>query len=176
MRKVLITLFLFLISFVVIAQNRSTTPDGRMWANYGNSGSQGLLVKAAYVQGVIEGLRAGATVGYFTGRLDEKNDALNYIKPCIQKGPCANIPVANLIDSNTTNGFDTGTAKVLRTFTAQNASVLDVVRQMDKFYSDYRNTPVCMIVAAQESISSLRGEAASEEALKMDRQGEGCNP
>lgn len=175
MQRVLITVLLFLIPCVAIAQDRSSTPDGRMWANYSNSGSESLFGKAAYVQGVIEGLRAGATIGYVNGRLDEKNAALNHLKPCL-KGPWANIPIASLIDSNTTNGFDTGAAKVLRTLTAQNASVLDVVRQMDKFYTNYRNTPVCMIVAVQESIASLRGEASSEQALQIDRKGEGRNP
>jgi hypothetical protein len=46
-----------------------------------------------------------------------------------------------------------------------------VVHQTDKFYADYRNTPVCMIVAVQESISSLRGQASSEQQLEMARKG-----
>jgi len=45
------------------------------------------------------------------------------------------------------------------------------VHQMDKFYSDYRNTPVCMIVAVQESISSLSGRAMSEQELEISRKG-----
>jgi hypothetical protein len=145
-----------------------------MWEAWNNSGSESLHVKAAYVQGAIEGLRVGAVVGYYAGRLDEQSDALDYVKPCL-KGPCAGIPLASLINTSTsTNKFEAGANKVRGKYAAQNASVLDIVRQMDKFYSDYRNTPVCMIVAVQESISSLNGTASSEQELEMSRKG--CNP
>lgn len=50
-------------------------------------------------------------------------------------------------------------------------SVLDIVHQTDKFYSDYRNTPVCMIHAAQESIQSLKGTASTEQELQTMRKG-----
>jgi len=56
----------------------------------------------------------------------------------------------------------------------EHISVLDIVHQMDKFYADYKNTSVCMIVVVQESISSLSGTAMSEQELEVVRKG--CNP
>ncbi len=145
-----------------------------MWATFGSSGSQSLLIKAAYVEGAIEGLRVGATVGYLSGRMDEQNDALDHLKPCL-KGPSAGIPLTSLArtESNIT-AWMSDADKVRGKHAPQNTSVLDIVHQTDKFYSDYRNTPVCMIVAVQESISSLRGTAMSEQDLEISRKG--CNP
>jgi hypothetical protein len=60
-----------LIPFGSIAQDSPLKPDGRMWETWSNVGSQSLLVKGAYVQGTIEGLRVGAVVGYYTGRTDD---------------------------------------------------------------------------------------------------------
>jgi hypothetical protein len=159
-----------------MAQDNALKPDGKMWATWGNSGSQSMFLKAAYVQGAIEGLRVGALSGYFTGRLDEKNDAFDYVKPCLDKGPCAGIPVASLIKPSTNdwNELKAGANKVRAGFTPQHASVFDIVHQMDKFYTDYKNTPVCMIVAVQESISSLRGTASTEQELELSRKG--CDP
>ncbi len=176
MRSAFIAVFLSLIPFGNAAQDSPLKPDGRMWEAWGNSGSESLSIKAAYVQGAIEGLRVGALVGYHAGRIDEKNDAQDYVKPCL-KGPCAGIPLASLIRplTNTSmNEIQAGADKVRAEFTPQHASVFDIVHQMDKFYTDYRNTPVCMIVAVQESISSLRGTASSEQELEMVRGG--CNP
>ena len=172
MRSAFIAVLLSLIPFGTIAQDSPLKPDGRMWGTWSNSGSGNLFVKAAYVQGAIEGLRVGAFEGYYAGRIDEKSDALDYVKPCL-KGPCAGIPLASLID-NSTDKFEAGANKVRGRYAPQNTSVLDIVHQMDKFYNDYRNTPVCMIVAVQESISSLRGTASSEQELEMARGG--CNP
>ncbi len=171
-----IAVLLSLIPFGSIAQDSPLKPDGRMWAMWSNSGSESFRVKAAYVQGAIEGLRVGAVVGYYAGRADEKSDALDYVKSCL-KGPCAGIPLASLIKpltNSSTNEFEAGADKVRGKYAPQNASVLDIMHQMDKFYSDYRNTPVCMIVAVQESISSLRGTASSEQGLEMARKG--CTP
>jgi hypothetical protein len=68
-----------------------------------------------------------------------------------------------------------GADKVREKLLPQNGtSALDIVRQMDKFYSDYRNTPVCMIHAVQESIHSLNGTASTEQELQMMRKG--CSP
>jgi hypothetical protein len=177
MRSAFIAALLALIPFGNVAQDSSLKWDGRMWGTMSTSGSESVLVKAAYVQGAIEGLRVGAVTGYYAGRTDEKSDALDYVKPCLDKGPCAGIPTASLIKPLTNsswNEFEAGANKVGGGFTAQHASVLDIVHQMDKFYSDYRNTPVCMIMAVQESISSLRGTASSEQELEMERKG--CNP
>lgn len=124
--------------------------------------------------GAMEGLRVGSTVGYYSGRLDEKSDALDYAKGCL-KGPCAGIPLASLIrTANATDQLEAGANKARGKYAPQNTSVLDIVHQMDKFYSDYRNTPVCMITAVQESISSIHGTAMSEQELEMVRGG--CNP
>jgi hypothetical protein len=172
MRSAFIAVLLFLIPFGSASQDSPLKPDGRMWQTWSTSGSQSLFVKAAYVQGAMEGLRVGSLVGYYSGRLDEKDDALDYVKPCL-KGPCVGIPIANLINTST-DKFEAGANKVRGNYTPQNTSVLDIVHQVDKFYSDYRNTPVCMIVAVQESISSLRGTASSEQELEMSRKG--CNP
>jgi len=120
-----------------------------MWATWGNSGSLNLFIKAAYVQGALEGLRVGTIAGYYTGRLDEKSDS-------------------------SPNEFEAGADKAREKYAPQNTSILEIVRQMDRFYSDYKNTRVCMIVAVQESISSLRGTPTSEKELEMARKG--CNP
>jgi len=97
MRSAFIAVLLCMIPFESIAQDGAMKPDGRMWQMWSNSGSQSSFVKAAYVQGAIEGLRVGASLGYFTGRTDEMNDALDYVKPCIEKGPCAGIPLTSLV-------------------------------------------------------------------------------
>jgi hypothetical protein len=176
MRSAFIPVLLSLIPFGSVAQDSPLKPDGRMWGTWSN-GSQSSFVKAAYVQGAIEGLRVGALVGYYAGRMDEKNDALNYVKPCLDKGPCAGIPIARLIKpltNSSTSEFEAGANKVRGGYAPQHASVLDIVHQMDKFYTDYKNTPVCMITAVQESISSLRGTASSEQELEMARRE--CNP
>src|SRR5260370_36013554 len=96
MRSGVIAVLLSLIPFGSIAQDNPLKPDGRMWATWSNSGSGSSFTKAAYVQGAIEGLRVGAFVGYYAGRIDEEKDALEYLKPCL-KGPCAVIPLTSLI-------------------------------------------------------------------------------
>ena len=151
MRSVSIAVLLSLIPFGSMAQDNTLKPDGRMWATWGNSVSQSMFIKAAYVQGAIEGLRVGASLGYFTGRLDEKNDAFDYVKRCLDKGPCAGIPVASLIKPSTNdwNELKAGADKIRAGFTPQRASALVIVHQIDKFYADYKNTTVCMIVALQ---------------------------
>jgi len=166
MRSVFIALLLTLFSF-------GSAPDERMWANFGTSGQQGVFIKAAYVQGAIEGLRVGALVGYNTGRLDEKNDALNYVKECVEKGPCATVPIAKMMRPESDDSWHeimAGSEKVRANFTPQHSSVLDIVHQMDKFYADYKNTPVCMITALQESINSFSGKASTEQELEITRK------
>lgn len=182
MQKLIIATILVLIPFGTMGQDRYgsfSKPDGKMWETWTKmaSGDMPMFIKAAYVQGVVSGLTAGSAVGYYSGRIDEKNDALNYMKPCLEKGqPCSGIPIANLIkpvEKYASDEFDTGLNKIQSNFTAQHTSMFDIVHQVDKFYADYRNTPVCMVAAVQEAISSLNGNASSEEALNMERKG--CN-
>ena len=175
MRSAFTAVLLSLIPFSNLAQDSPSKPDGRMWAMFGSSGSQSSLIKGAYVEGAIEGLRVGETVGYLSGRMDEQNDALDHLKPCL-KGPCAGIPVASLIKPSTNdwNELKAGADKIRAGFTPQRASALVIVHQIDKFYADYKNTTVCMIVALQESISSLHGTAMSEQELEISRKE--CNP
>jgi hypothetical protein len=161
------------IPFGAMAQQNQLKPDGTMWKSLEAAypGMAGVTIKEAYVLGASQGLRVGAAAGYFAGRGDEKNDALGYIKPCIETGPCARIPVDTLLRPLTNKDVDefgAGADKVQGMFTAH-SSVLDVVHQMDKFYADYRNTPVCMITAVQEAIGSLRGMASSDEQLNEER-------
>lgn len=113
-----------------------------MWENFGNPS-----IKAAYVQGAIEGLRAGAAHGYVRGRVDEKQRDAGTI----------------------TAGMD----KVLAIY-SPHASVMDILHQMDKFYGNYKNTPVCMIVAVQEAIASLNGTSSTEQDLELMRE-QGCD-
>lgn len=162
-----VSVALVLVFFGHATQDSQTKPDGRMWANFGTTGQQGTFIKAAYVEGVIEGLRAGAARGYGRGRLDAASDAVNYVKQCGH--PCADI--ASLADPG--KGWSQGMDKLELEVSPQHASALDIVHQMDKFYSDYKNTPVCMIVAVQESIESLKGKASSERDLEMMRE-QGC--
>ena len=169
MRSAFIAVLLTLVSFGCVAQDSSLKADGKMWESFGNPS-----IKAAYVQGAIEGLRAGAARGYSTGRLDEKTEALNYVKQCVQKGPCAAFPIASLIKADSSDEVVAGIDKVVSDVSPQHASVFDIVHQMDKFYGNYKNTPVCMIVAVQESIASLKGTASSEQGLELMRE-QGCN-
>lgn len=157
------------------AQDNPMKPDGRMWETMTNMGAQASLLKEAYVQGATEGLQEGAVTGYVTGRTDEKGDALTYIKPCIERGR-AGIPPASMMKpvESSRNDIIAGAVKVRDGLVPRSLSILDIVHQMDKFYADYKNTPVCMIQAVKESISSLRGEASSEENLQAERKG--CNP
>lgn len=173
MRRMFFVVVLFLIPFGSLAQDSPMKLDGRMWELWGKLGSASLPVKAAYVQGAIAGLHTGAFTGYLWGSLNEESAALDHLKPCF-KGPCAGIPLATLVKPFTTDEIKAGADKVEDGFTPQHASVIDIVRQMDKFYADYRNTPVCMITAVQESIASLRGTASWEQGLEMERKE--CNP
>lgn len=178
MQSVFFAVLLTLFTLGNASEDGPMKPDGRMWANFGASSQQGIFIKSAYVQGAIEGLRVGAIVGYTSGRLDEKNDALTYIKECVEKGPCATVPIARMIRPESAGSWDEVMAsadKVGSKFVVQRTSVLDIVHQMDKFYTDYRNTPICMIVAVQESIASLGGKASTEKDLQMMRE-QGCNP
>lgn len=168
MRVVLIAVLVTLISFGHVTQDNPTKPDGRMWANFGTAGQQSNFIKAAYVQGAIEGLRAGAARGYGRGRLDAASDAVNYVKQCGH--PCANI--AGLAEPGT--GWAEGMDKLESEVSPEHASVLDIAHQMDKFYGDYKNAPVCMIVAVQESIESLKGKASPEQGLELMRE-QGCS-
>ena len=177
MRRVFIAIFLSLIPFVSAGQDSPLKPDGRMWAAYGNASSQGMFIKSAYLQGVLAGLDVGATVGYLQGRIDEGDDFVDYMKQCTaEKGrACPDIPERKTKPEALLHESMAGADKVREKLAPQNGtSVLDVVRQMDKFYSDYRNTPVCMIHAVQESIQSLKGTASTEQGLAMMRKG--CEP
>lgn len=177
MRSPLIAVLLAVTTFGIVAQDSPMKPDGRMWATYGNASSQGMFIKAAYVQGVLAGLDVGATVGYLQGRNDEGNDFADYAKQCAaEKGrACPDIPERKTKPEALLHESMAGADKVREKLLPQNVtSVLDIVRQMNKFYSDYRNTPVCMIHAVQESIHSLDGTASTEQELQMMRKG--CNP
>jgi hypothetical protein len=147
-----------------------------MWATWSNSGAESAFLKAAYVQGTIEGLRVGATVGYLQGRIDESEISTDYVKQCAaDKGrACPDIPERLTKPEARLKETMAGVGKVQAKFAPQNASVFDIVHQMDKFYSDYRNTPVCMIHAVQESIQSLNGKASTEQGLETMRKG--CDP
>src|SRR5215472_6348385 len=170
---------LALIPFGSMAQDSPLKPDGRMWQIFTNSGPQSGFIKSAYVQGAIEGLRVGTYAGYIRGRNEEASASLDYIKPCIDKGPCAKIPLPMLlkpVNVNTLTEYTVGAEKARGEFsTRETTSMLDIVHQMDKFYADYKNTPICMITAAQEAILSLRGAGSSEQELQTERE-TGCNP
>lgn len=177
MRRLFIAVLLAATTFGIVAQDSPIKPDGRMWATYGNASLQGMFIKAAYVQGVLAGLDVGATVGYFQGRNDEANDFVDYAKQCAaEKGrACPDIPERKTKPEALLHESMAGADKVREKLLPQNGiSVLDIVRQMDKFYGDYRNTPVCMIHAVQESIQSLKGTASTEQGLAMMRKG--CDP
>jgi hypothetical protein len=151
-------------------------PDGKMWQSFANSGSQGTFIKAAYVQGAIEGLRTGSAIGYSDGRLDEATDVLNDFKQCAadKNHSCGDIPASLTKPEALPNAVMAGLDKEQGKVMPHHSSILDIVRQMDKFYNDYRNTPVCMIVALQESIQSLQGKASTEAELRLMRE-QGCN-
>jgi hypothetical protein len=177
MRIAFIVVLLTLVCFGNTAQD-SPSKDGRIWGHFGTASKEdGVLIKGAYVQGVIDGLRVGATVGYFDGRLDESDRVLNYEKQCVaEKGSaCAVLPAAMYKEETFYKEALAGVDKEKEKLTPMHhTSVLDVVRQTDKFYSDYRNTPVCMIAAVQESIRSLNGTPSTEQALELMRK-QGCS-
>jgi len=174
MRSVFIVVLFSLVSFGNAAQDNPLKQDGRMWATYGNASSQGVFIKAAYVQGVLAGLDVGATVGYLQGRTDEADAVVNYAKQCVadKRSSCADISESVGKPETLFKEAMAGAGKVREKVLPQNGtSVLDIVRQTDKFYSDYRNTPVCMIHAVQESIQSLKGTASTEQGLETMRKG-----
>jgi len=176
MRGAFLALLLTLFSFGSAPEDVSK-PDGRMWANFGTLGQQGVFIKAAYVQGAIEGLRVGATVGYLDGQLDEANVVVNYAKQCVGAGgaSCSDIAASVGRPEIVMNQGIAGSDKERAKFSPQHTSVLDIVHQMDKFYGDYRNTPVFMITALQEGINSFSGKASTEQELEVTRK-VGCNP
>jgi hypothetical protein len=169
-----IAVLLTLVTVGSVAQDSTMKSDGRMWANYGTASQQGGLIKAGYVQGVIEGMRAGVALGYLDGSLDESK----FIDP---DGACGakQLP-SGMVDEKEIIAFDwkrtmAGLAKARnKAIPDDPGPVLDIVHQTDKFYSDSRNTPVCMIQAVQESIKSLNGTASSEKDLEMLRKS-GCH-
>lgn len=173
MRRAFVAVLLSLIPLGGVAQDNPLKLDGRMWATYSNASQQGMLIKAAYVQGVIAGLNTGATEGYLQGRNDEGSDFVEYVKQCSEKGrACPDIPEKKKKSEALIHESLVGADKVREHLLPQNGtSVLDIVRQMDKFYSDYRNTPVCLIHAVQESIQSLKGAASTEQELAIIRKG-----
>lgn len=178
MKRTTLAVVLFLFPLAGVAQDNTPKPDGTTWQTWTDSGSQGMFIKAAYVQGALEGLRAGAMLGYLRGRNDEADADLAYVQPCIKKGPCAGIPVQMLIrpiNNSTVDEYTAGADKLRGRFAPQSASILDIVHQTDKFYADYRNTPVCMIQAVQESVNSLGGKASSGKELEMMRK-QACAP
>ena len=70
--------------------------------------------------------------------------------------------IAGTMDTVTAN------AKPGQTFTGAMPTELafgDIVNQMDKFYGDYKYTPVCRIDAFKEAFKSLQGHPATEEQL-----------
>jgi len=99
-------------------------PDGKMWEAWTKSiaGEGHMLMKAVYVQGVISGLSAGSLAGYYSGRTDEKKDALEYLKPCLEKGPCSGIPAATFvrpITESTADEIHAGATKMQAQFVLQ---------------------------------------------------------
>ena len=174
MRSISIALLLILAPLGDRAQDHPLKADGRMWATYGTSSAQGMFIKAAYVQGVIEGLRAGVTTGYFDGTVDEAK-AIDPDGACGAKHlPSGMVDEKEIFAFNSKRmmaSLDKARNKVIPD---DPGSTLDIVRQTDKLYSDYRNTPVCMIQAVQESIKSLHGAASSEQGLEMMRK-VGCD-
>lgn len=174
MRIAFMVALLTLLSVGTAAQDNTLKADGRMWAAFSNS--QGGSIKVAYVQGAIEGLRAGSAIGYSDGRLDEATDVLNDLKQCAadKNHSCGDIPASLAKPEALPNAVMAGLDKERGKIMPHRSSALDIVHQMDRFYNDYRNTPVCMIVALQESIQSLQGKASTEAELQLMRE-QGCN-
>ena len=176
MRIAFIVVLLTMVPVGNLAQDSPLKADGRMWTTFSNSGPQGSSIKAAYVMGAVEGLRAGSAIGYSDGRLDEAADILNDLKQgaADKDHSRVDIPAAlakpEALPNAVMAGMDKEEAKIM----PHHSSILDIVRQMDKFYNDYRNGPVCMIVAVQESIQSLQGKGSSDAELQLMRE-QGCN-
>jgi hypothetical protein len=115
MRNAFIAVLLTLVSLGCVAQDSTLKADGRLWGAFDSPSA-----KAAYVQGAVEGLRAGAARGYVRGWVDKKQQA----------------------DSGTNDekAVTAGMEKVLAMYTPR-ASVLDIVHQMDKFTATTRTHP-----------------------------------
>jgi hypothetical protein len=174
MRSATLVMVFILFSFWVTAQDNTLKSDGRMWANYGTASQQSMFIKAAYVQGVIEGLRAGVATGYFAGTTDEDR-AIDPDGACGAKHLPNGMTDEKEIFSFTSKRMMASLDKARNKVIPDNpGSILDIVRQTDKFYSNYRNTPVCMIMAVRESIQSLNGESSTEQELEIMRKA-GCN-
>lgn len=138
MRSAFIAVLLTLASFGCVAQDSSLQADGRMWANYGTASQQGVFIKAAYVQGVIEGLRAGVTMGYFGGTFDEAK-AIDPDGACGAKHLPSGVTDQKEIAAFTSKRMMASLDKARNKSIPDNpGSILDIVRQTDKFYGDYR--------------------------------------
>ena len=101
----------------------------------------------------VWGFRDGYEHGYFNGRLDvfSKEGVGKASTPITQRELYdARHPSASL-----SNG--------------------DIVKQVDRFYADYRNIPVCMDNAVMQAIESLKGHPWSDGELAIYRQSEQCS-
>lgn len=129
------------------------------------------------MKGVIEGFRLGATEGYIAGRNDEKNDALAYIKPCLEKGPCAGVPLASMIRPETESSW---------TEISAGADKVAGRLKLQKYFGPrYRAPDGQVLLRLSEHASMydccgsriyffLNGKASSEQELAFERTG--CNP
>lgn len=101
----------------------------------------------------VWGFRDGYEHGYFEGRGDVyvKEGAVKVPKP-MTSGQLWN---AEHPSTSLSNG--------------------DIVRQVDAFYSDYRNMPVCMDDAVKQAIESLKGHPWSDGQLAIYRQSKQCS-
>jgi hypothetical protein len=104
--------------------------------------------KALYVWG----FRDGYQHGYYNGRSDV------YLKEGVQK-PRSSLDTAELFHAM---------------HPSESLSNGEIAEQVDKFYEDYRNTPVCMDDAVLQAIESLHGHPWTNAELAIYRGSKEC--
>lgn len=101
----------------------------------------------------VWGFRDGYDHGYFNGRGDV------YLKETVGKGrtPLTDREVYEAMHPSVSlsNG--------------------DIIQQVDRFYADYRNVPVCMDDAVLQAIDSLKGRAWTDADLALYRRSKNCS-
>jgi hypothetical protein len=136
-------------------QTRTKPFNGAFWNSLGSS-TLASGVKAAYISGFTGGFLRGLADGSIRTRLATKAGNAATISPTQSKNGAALLAE----DAPLLSAF------VSKSFGLSNG---EMVSEMDAFYRDFRNAPVCWDNALMFSIGSLEGRPPTEEQLSSAR-------